>query len=148
MLKMSDVDANEECFTHIYEGVATMFAVAQMKKSPEYLALEIFETPVELKFAEWVIKNRGVEQHRLDRITVQDLLAYPVTYCIFPTPESLGGGFSHLLVDGSHRYVKASQLGFNTLFGRVVPENLWRKFQVEVPLELAKFFVEGPSGIP
>jgi hypothetical protein len=149
MLKLSDIGLYEQLFTHVYEGVATMIAAERMQKSEEYLALEIMMSPVEKHFAEWAMENRGVEQHRLERITPTELVS-PLCYCEFPTPASLGGGISHLLVDGNHRYVKAAMMGVKLLPARVAPETLWRKFQVEgIPLEIAEAFVDSPgSGIP
>lgn len=149
MLKLSDIGLHEQVFTHVHEGVATMLAAERMQKSPEYRALEIVITPVEKDFAEWAMENRGIEQRRLERITLMHLVTSPLCYCNFQRPESLGGGMSHLLVDGNHRYVKASMLGMTALPARVAPETLWRKFQVDdIPMEVAEFFVEHDSGIP
>ena len=149
MLKLSDIGLYEQVFTHLHEGVATMVATERMQQSDEYKALEVVITPVEKQFAEWCAKNRGVEQRRLERITLQHLVTSPLCYCEFPRPESLGGGMAHMLVDGNHRYCKAAALGMMALPARVAPETLWRKFQVEgIPVEIAEFFVEHDSGIP
>jgi hypothetical protein len=149
MLTLNDIGLHEQVFTHVYEGVATMVAAERMQKSDEYKALEIVVTPVEEHFAKWCMENRGIEQRRLDRITLQHLIISPLCYCEFPRPESLGGGMAHMLTDGNHRYVKASMLGMLALPARVAPETLWRKFQVDgIPVEIAEFFVENDSGIP
>lgn len=148
MLKLKDIGLTEECFTHVHNGVVTMICVVRMRQDAEFLALPIFSTPVKEKFAKWCMEHRGIEQHRLDRIDAHSLSEYPLTYCNLPKGPDLPNG-AHLLVDGNHRYVKAAMLGMTEVPGRVVPENIWRRFQVgDVPIEIAEFFLAAPSGMP
>lgn len=143
MIPLKDIGRTEPVFTHIDEDgiTVTTFAVDRLKKAPEFLALEIVRTPVDAEGARFCREHRGVEQHRLDRITIDTITYNPVIYCNW-------AGGTHLLIDGTHRYVKASMLGLPFILARVVPEEIWRPFQVEsMPLDMAKAFTSGFSGI-
>lgn len=143
MIKMRDIDPFEAVFTHIGEDKTSVLCVASQRlvAAPEFLELEIVRTPVDREFGRWAMENRGIEEHRLERITVAAIMTSPIAYIHMPD-------HTHLLVDGSHRYVKASMLGFQTILARVVPEEIWRKYEIEpMPLGLAKMFTSGFSGI-
>jgi hypothetical protein len=114
----------EVIFTHIADdGTQTMFAVERMVKWCADTRQRIYETPVDVDFAKFCLERRGIEQHRLNRLTALDLIV-PVLYCEWPDG-------SHLLVDGHHRYVLAARLGRKTIRGHVLKERQWRPFVVE-----------------
>jgi hypothetical protein len=97
------------------------FAVERLAKWAA-LHCETVETPVELVYALAIIRDRGLEQHRMDKLTLDSLLD-PVLYLAMP-------GGTHLLADGNHRYVYAAFNGVKWLRARMVDEEHWRKFIV------------------
>lgn len=146
MFNIEDIGLTEQCFTHVFEGQATMIAIERLLKDPDYLALEVVLTPVEEQFARYCMEHRGIEQRRLDRLGPEQL-TQPICYLEFPRAD-MGGMIVHLMADGNHRYVKASMLGFKELPGRIVPQAIWRKYQIAVPLAIAEMFIANESGVP
>ncbi|QIG76047.1 hypothetical protein EVC24_026 [Rhizobium phage RHph_I4] len=104
-------------------------------------------TPVSIEvdhdYAQHVRIHNGIEKHRLDRITPQVIAQKPVIYI------ELGDG-SHKLVDGNHRFLKASMLGWSELPGYLFHKALADEFKLDVPdhlNEAIKRMVPSFSGI-
>jgi hypothetical protein len=110
-------------------GEVTTIAVERLARDPDLLALEVFLIPVIREVAEEFLRDRGIEQHRLARITADDLDKYPMMIAIWPDG-------SHLTLDGHHRYVKAHNLGLPHAQARMIPETIWGRYVVEGVPEL------------
>ena len=80
--------------------------------------------PCEQDICEQVLKDAGIEQHRLDRITFLDCLRYPIIFL-----ETDDG--KHILADGNHRYVSATVHGMEVIPARIIPWDMWQPFIVE-----------------
>ena len=117
----------EVVFTHIDDDTGEVLHLAVdrleacVKAHPKKFELCFF--PVEGQIADYFRTNRGIERHRLDRITAQVMRDKPIIFA------ELQG--KHLLVDGHHRYVKAHALGRTLIKSVVVPEKVWRLFEVD-----------------
>lgn len=131
--------SGEIVFSHVdsSEGVMRHFLVERIERDLRngVLVPEIVEVPIDPKFAAYAHVHRGVEAHRLARISVLDLAHYPVVYVHFPV---IGRDIEdHLLIDGHHRYVRAWMLGWKTLRAYVLPQAVWEdRYLVHVPEEL------------
>lgn len=93
--------------------------------------------PINPAFAAWMYQGRGLEQHRLDRITGHDIVNYPVVMAHMP-----GLARDHpqyLLIDGSHRYYRAYQMGWRELPATLLPQEVWTQFLVRFPKEIDDF---------
>jgi hypothetical protein len=84
--------------------------------------LEIVQAPVCQKHAEFCIKYRGVETHRLQRL-LDVKPSDPVLFASWPDG-------TYLLIDGTHRYVAAAMRKEVEIKARIIPEEIWRKFQL------------------
>jgi hypothetical protein len=105
-------------------GEITIIAVERLMRDPDMLALEIFLIPVLSEIAAQFRDERGIEQHRLARITADDLDKYPMMIATWYDG-------SHLTLDGHHRYVKAHILGRQDTQARIIPETIWGRYVVE-----------------
>ena len=102
----------------------TVIAVERLARDPDMLALEVFLIPVIPEVVIQFMQERGIEQHRLARITADDLEKYPMMIGIWPDG-------AHLTLDGHHRYVKAHDLGLLHTQARMIPETIWGRYVVE-----------------
>lgn len=86
---------------------------------------EVLTTPVDPDFAKYCMNMRGVEQHRLDRM-VPKVLMIP---CLFlAEPDG-----THLMLDGTHRYVYAYQNGIKEVRCLIVPQDVADKARMTPP---------------
>jgi hypothetical protein len=115
--------SSEVAFTHIFEGIPTSILTGRLIKDPRYLTLPVTTVAIDFEFAKFSLDYRGVERHRLERITTRDLVKYPVTMCEW-------GDGSHLLVDGTHRYVRAALWGRTRIRARLVPITFWKEYEI------------------
>lgn len=127
----------EIVFSHVDDktGVVRHFAieriVADIPKMETPPPVIVF--PTDLNFARFMLAQRGIEPHRYDRITPQDVIAYPIIMAKMPgvgrdTPDD------HLIIDGNHRYCKAVlQWGWKEMQAYELSEDIWSKYLVSVP---------------
>ena len=102
-------------FTHVSDkGVVRVWHIERMIEMAR--SKEVWDTPVDAEFAQIVRDRRGVEAHRLARISPADL-TFPVIYVEMEAEFDHDPPISHLLVDGNHRYVKAAEWGRETIPG-------------------------------
>ena len=107
MIDVREIGIREEIFTHIPDdgGPQITYAVTRMMLHcglPDS-GVEKFIVPVDEEHAKYCLAQRGVEQHRLDRLA-EPWLWLPLLF--IAQPDS-----SHLLADGTHRYVRLWQMG-------------------------------------
>ena len=124
MIPASDI-SHEVVFTHIdnVDGVERHFAVERMQKYLDQINYPISLVAVDKNFAHFCRVNRGIEQHRLDRIKISDLAKYPIIMGSWPDGTTV-------TFDGHHRYVKAAMLNIGAINARILPESIWRQFQI------------------
>lgn len=125
-MKVSEVGLLDECFTHIAEdGKQTSYAVTKLV---EYLAAHNWEkvvVPVEEFHAAYCVNNRGVEPDRIARLLqCVPALVRPIVFIHMPDN-------SHLLVDGTHRYVALFGLNRKEIFAHMVPWDVAKDFILE-----------------
>lgn len=70
--------------------------------------------------AEFIRKSNGLEQSRLDRLPME-ALKLPILFVLYPDK----GTDYTVLVDGTHRYVKAYEAGLKTLRAVFIPKEVW-----------------------
>ncbi len=104
--------------------------------------LQVGLVPVDKQFADWCSRERGVEPHRLGRwMTVlkpTNILHFePFLFVHLKNTDS------HLLIDGTHRYVACALLGIPEFPAIIVPEPEWKEYLIEMP----PFSLKGWSGI-
>lgn len=113
-----------QCIAAVLKGIAK---VCTVDVDPEHV--------------ECLRAKRGIEQHRLDRITARVLKHNPIIMAEMPDGSSL-------IIDGNHRYVKAWMLGKPTIRCIFVPEKVWREYVVTgIPPHLAEKCTKLHSGI-
>lgn len=102
--------------------------------------------PIDREFAMFCVQRRGVEAHRVERwgkwfLRNGAAKAPPLLFCHMEADQS------HLLVDGTHRYVAAALCVLPELPAVVVPEAVWRRYLVDLPQETTQDILTGFSGI-
>lgn len=152
MIEMWDLDmtfaadgtpiSGEIVFSHVDDrtNVVRHFAIERIVKHVERMAVRppIITFPIDPVFAMYAVTGRGIEQHRLKRITAQDLIQYPIMLAHMPGVARDVQG-EHLIIDGNHRYVAAAMMGWKELHGYELPPALWEEFLVNIPEELNDF---------
>lgn len=124
MIDGTKLPAGTVVFTHIddVDGIETTYSITHIKRAiiaaQQAKTLQVGRVHVDHKFAKWCKTHRGIEKHRLDRIKTRDL-KIPV---IFAMHEDKSTG---LLIDGHHRYVKASGKMMRTLPAFLLPPSIW-----------------------
>lgn len=130
-------------FTHFHEGQQTDYAIGLMRSDPLVLAFQVMTTDVDRKFAQWMLKHRGIEAHRLRRLMrVPVMKLEPVIFADQPDD-------SKLLIDGSHRYVSAALRGARAIHIRCLPELVWRPYVIDgFPKQEEQALLNSYSNIP
>lgn len=135
--------AIRECFTHIDdEGKLTRkFDVTGIIEYCVENKVEIVRVGMTLIGYNICKLERGYEQHRLDTITQQVIDNHPVVFCQLPDG-------THLMIDGTHRYIKAWDLGKRFILSYLVPEGVWAQFLLPVDENLtAEELLKQDSGL-
>ena len=134
-----NVSSTEICFSHVddIDGTVRHFAIDRIVKAITLgqMTPRILEFPIDPMFAVYAMQHRGIEQHRFQRITPQDVAHYPVVLAHMPGVGKDTQG-NHLIIDGSHRYCRAFQLGWKTLRGYELSPAMWEPFLIDIPEEL------------
>lgn len=129
-MKVTDLESLfDECFTHIDDatGVQTTYAVTALYKhvSTHEDQVEKWSIPVEEYHAKYCIEKRGVEKDRIQiLIDNVDYLKKPILMIAMPDG-------SHLLVDGTHRYVCYWMLKVSNIPAYMVPWAVAQPFIIE-----------------
>jgi hypothetical protein len=124
-MKMRDV-THPVLFHHWQDGVQTHFASGMMERDERILAIEPVLIPVTMEGAKMMVKERGVETHRLARLLAVPALSYtPILVAFWPIDQS------HLIVDGAHRYCAAAQQLAEHIHARIIPRRIWKHFVIE-----------------
>lgn len=139
----AELSTHGAVFTHFDDGKQTDYAIGLMHDDPLVLASEIMTTDVDPEFARWMLKHRGIEQHRLHRLmNVPVMEMEPVILADQPDD-------SKLLIDGSHRYVSAALRGARSIRIRCLPELVWRPYVIDgFPKQEEQALLNSYSNIP
>lgn len=96
--------------------------------------------PMDAHFAEYCRHHRGVEPHRLNRLT-PEALRTPILMLQLPDD-------TYLLMDGTHRYVYAQSIGRAEILCFIVPQEVADKARIYIPkLEDFEAYKQSFSGI-
>lgn len=131
-LKPEDVPLLEEVFTHIddVDGKQTDFAVSMLTKHLVERQWPVCLVPVTKEQADFCIQCRGVEQDRLEALTRHpEALKKPII--LVEMPPGKDQERSHLMVDGTHRYVLFAMLGGEWIPAYMIPWDVAAPFIIE-----------------
>lgn len=128
-------------FSHVDDdtGAQTHFAIthalAWIKEHES--EVETLLVGVEQDTAQMIFTSRGIEDHRLAKLLRGPVDNFPpVLFVLMPDD-------THLLIDGSHRYVAASMLKADGLLGFVLTWEQAQQFVIEGLPEMTKEQVVG-----
>ena len=118
----------QECFTHIDDEMklTRKFNVTLIKRWCLENKPPISLVVVDEENYRICTTMRGFEQHRLDRITPEILDKEPVIFVWLPEDKT------HLMIDGTHRCIKAYQLGRNLIKAYILNKDVWEQFLMPV----------------
>jgi hypothetical protein len=125
-MKMIDVDPFDELFTHAEDatGLQTTYNVTRLYAAIAGV-LEEFKIPVEEEHASYCVEKRGVEQDRIQVLYEHpEYLKKPIVFINLPDG-------THLLVDGTHRYVVFHMAKAQWIPAYIVPWTVAAPFVVE-----------------
>lgn len=125
MIDWRTMRADEEIFTHWDEtsGRVTDLAASRIVTMCRATGEEIWRMPIRQDHAALVMAKRGIEAHRLMRLT-REAAQQPVLFLKWPDGTSL-------LADGSHRYVWLAASGAKEVLCWHLDEAKWRPFVIE-----------------
>lgn len=142
MIHWRSLPLNEQLFTHFdpETGEVKTWAASRLMFHCRHHGRKLLVTArMDHDFAQLCKRDRGVEAHRLSRLTSSQL-AEPLLLADL--------GRSQLLIDGTHRYVRKSDLGHNEFTAYLVPESLWKDFLVsDLPSTTPQELLQSHSGI-
>lgn len=142
MISWRDLSLREVTFSYVSpEGDVMHLAVERMEKMAKLSGMEPFIVPISPDFAEHVRTHNGIEFHRLDRLEPAHMCT-PVIYIETDPPAGPGLPPTCVLVDGSHRYLKAHMLGWVEIPAYVFPLGTWEQFVIDIPVEYDIHFKE------
>lgn len=137
-MRVADCHLMDEIFTHIDpdDGTVRHFnATAVMREATSLMqagSAHILTTLIEEDFVRLVKAERGIEQWKVDRLSMQQLVT-PLVGVLMPDD-------SVLLIDGHHRMVALHTLGASTYQIFIVGKGAWGSFLVEdMPAEIHEF---------
>jgi hypothetical protein len=128
-MKMAEVDPYEEVFTHVndVDGTQTTYATSSLFNyiSTHEDEVEKCEVPVEEYHAAYCMERRGVEPDRLKVLFDHpEYLDKPIIFIHLPEG-------THLLVDGTHRYVACWKLKRPYIPAYIVSWAVAQRFVIE-----------------
>lgn len=141
------IDWREVMFEQVFtfnewkSGVTKSWAVERATKWLEQQQRSPIWFPVQEPAVNFIRQNNGVERHRLERMTKQVIQQKPIL--IFNDPNDK----STLMLDGSHRYVRAFDFGMSAIQAFVIEEQELTQFEVSMPPALRHMMLTGFSGI-
>jgi len=87
--------------------------------------------PLSKELYEDTKRDKGIEKHRLDRITKRDLKKYHILWAEWETDEE--GEVWHTCFDGSHRIVWAYEHGIFQVKSLIFKKPAWSKCLIRYP---------------
>lgn len=103
------------------------------------VTIEVREAVLDEIFLKYILKERGIEEKRLIRLTASQL---EEPLIMVPTGDTL------LLIDGHHRYVRRWMEKKTTVLVKIVPERISNRFLITgLPSVDSKYLRESYSGI-
>lgn len=141
-IAFGEMRRGEVVFTHLEAGVQTVYAVSRIERALETREGwgRLARVPVEAEFAGWLRDNRGVEQWRVERLHERALRS-PLLFAEQPDG-------SHLLIDGTHRYVALAERGERSTLAWLLTPREWREFTVrDAPTVSESALRAMPSGM-
>lgn len=128
-MKMTDIGPLDEVFTHIDDatGAQTTYAAAALYRRAVQGGdgIETVKIPVEEQHAMFCVNQRGVEPERVvELLNHPEWLAKPILFIVMPDE-------THLLVDGTHRYVAAFAVQAPEVNAYLVPWTVAKDFIIE-----------------
>jgi hypothetical protein len=145
MIPLAEISPTEELFTHLddEDGVQRSYAVTRLRAHlaahPEVGRRE--PIVVDEAHTTFCITHRGIETYRLLRLRAEDM-AQPMLFVGSPDAGKV------LLLDGTHRYVRAYLIGIKVLPAIFIPAELANEFLVvDVPPMDADDLMKTPSGL-
>jgi|PlaIllAssembly_1097288.scaffolds.fasta_scaffold54853_6 hypothetical protein len=144
MLDPLTIPATDQVFSwNAPEGGPTLhFAATRLYYAAASL-LPVRSVLVEATFVRYCVRERGVEPSRLAtcREYIRANWCEPVLFCHFENDNS------HLLIDGTHRYVASFIEGRTYIPAYTVPEPMWREFLIDLPSQSRDEILGVPSGL-
>lgn len=104
-------------------GRNTVLAIGRMLEWCKAQKLEVHRIPVDPAFVSFCFQNRGIEPHRLARLTAAQCKE-PLIFCRWYDD-------TFLLADGHHRYVRISLDGGRWCNGWILTPEQWEPFVVD-----------------
>lgn len=124
MISFFDIDKREVIFSHIDDksGEQTTFAVDRIIKYCLDNKVGAVMVPIEKQFVDHCINKGGFEADRLHKLYGKRLM-FPMI--LIDTEDG-----DHLLIDGTHRYVKHAFMNHKIARAWVLSPAIWRQFVV------------------
>lgn len=141
-MHVDDMDLTDVVFTHMDEGTKaiTTINISRLLRDWKVRMRPVVMLPIDRDFAKFCVTNRGVEEHRLERLEREEIRE-PVLFAYWQSGE-------HLLIDGTHRYVAQTLKGASEIKARILPISVWRPYVIEgIPNDYAMKMMHGFSGI-
>lgn len=126
-MKISEVGLTDEVFTHLDDGHQTVYAVTALNRrclegGP---GIDKLLVQVDEEHAKFCMESRGVEQDRIAELLKNvDYLKQRVIFVAMPDG-------SHLLVDGTHRYVTYYSLNLPNIPAFMVSWEIAKEFIID-----------------
>ena len=99
------------------------FAITTLNKSPLVLGIPPNLAPIDHSCLSFLLEKRGLEHHRLDRITKDIIFGDPIIMAEWDK--------TWLILDGNHRFAKAIMLDMKVIPARFLPRTIWEQFLIE-----------------
>lgn len=129
--------SGEIVFSHVDDITNDVrhFAVDRLAKYLTTCAVPppIIEIPIDPVFAIAALRVRGVEQHRLIRVSALDICNYPIMLARIPGVGRDSEKIEGLIIDGIHRYCKAAFYGWTSIRAYLLEPDLWEQYLVDIP---------------
>ena len=128
MIPIEELNAGDEIFEWTPGNGGSLFfdiTLLWAYVSDNLETVELITTDVTQSQAEFIIRNRGVEKRKLDRL-VEPWLSAPILALSMPDGTTL-------IVDGHHMYVRKYLDGATTIRAILVPYEVGERFLVSVP---------------
>jgi tRNA A37 threonylcarbamoyladenosine biosynthesis protein TsaE len=126
MLKYETLPKHHVIYTHLDlgSGKLTHLSVTFLEAliahcEGKHPCILVGTVPIEKEYADYIRENSGIEQHRYDRLRLQQIMNHPIL--IIEWDDN-----THTVVDGNHRYVKAADLGRTEIKSIILKPALWK----------------------
>jgi hypothetical protein len=133
----------QEVFTHIDDEMklTRKWNVTLLRRWLKNNPQPLFNIVMDDRTYHFCKNLRGYEQHRLDRITMEVIDKIPVIFCM------LEDGMT-VMVDGTHRCIKAYEAGRRLIVGHILNKDVWEQFLMPVEEDItAEELLKKKSGL-